>query len=111
MTFPPRKTHYIYICSRAADGWRAETVEAAEGYSRLEGNSACPNLHFGHLEFEYAVYLHSRCAWICVCRLQRRALRTMEGAPLKSAGSGSKHSASTGAPRAPSVQRLATGDG
>ena len=40
----------------------------------------------GHPEFEYAVYLCSRCAWICVCRLQRCTAPTGRCAPLKSAG-------------------------
>ena len=66
----------------------------------------------GHLEFEYAGQLFSiKLADSTMLLFDRRTLRTMEGAPLESESQPEPGRQSKAAPRAPNVQRLATGDG
>ena len=67
---------------------------------------------FGHLEFEYAGHFFSiKLADSTMILFDRCTLRTMEGAPLESESQPEPGRQSKAAPRAPNVQRLATGDG
>ena len=67
---------------------------------------------FGHPEFEYGVQLFSiKLADSTMLLFDRCTLRTMEGAPLESESQPEPGRQSKAAPRAPNVQRLATGDG
>ena len=74
----------------------------------------------GHLEFEYAGQHCSRCAWICVCRLQWRTGRTINQSKHRAhlppcaaevCSHRSKPLKSTGTLRPANARRLATGAG
>ena len=83
--------------------WACFTLGRVSGYERFFRSYISID--------EIAGHLRSRCAWICVCRLQRRTLRMSQGAPLKSAVTGRSRLRM----QVPLVRRmpdgLATGDG
>ena len=73
---PPRRTSMDSGCGRLRPGL----------FLAWDGRPDCKILQILHRLFEYAGQHCSRCAWICVCRLERCTAPTCRRAPLKSAG-------------------------